>query len=310
MPLLTDSDTLLIVPDGALASLPPAVLLTEVAQSVTDDAQYSRLPWLVRRFATATYPSAASIVALRDAARNAGGRGAFLGIGAPSFAGSAPVAATRGALLRGLATRQLADVTILRQLTPQPDTRKELETMANAIGRTSSRLMLGSEAGEHMVRTMPLDQYGIIVFATHGLVAGELEGYAEPSLALTPPVSPTYDDDGLLAASEVAALKLRADWVILSACNTAAGDGTPSAEPLSGLAKSFFYVGARSLLVTHWAVDSEAAAILSSTTVRRTYEGLTPAMALRAATLDLIEDKDKSLRTHPFFWAPYALIGG
>src|SRR5262249_18357180 len=62
-------------------------------------------------------------------------------------------------------------------------------------------------------------------------------------------------DDGYLSASEIAALKLDADWVILSACNTAAG-GAPGSEALSGLARAFFYAGARSLLVSHWAVDS------------------------------------------------------
>jgi CHAT domain-containing protein/tetratricopeptide (TPR) repeat protein len=310
MPMLADIDTLLIVPDGALASIPPGVLLMNRAAQVTNDAQYTALPWLVRRFATATYPSAASIVALRSLQNVTAKRETFLGIGAPLFAGNASNGQTRGAVLRGLATRQLADVTMLRQLPPLPDTRKELESMADVIGRGTSRLMLGIEATERAVRTTSLERFGVIVFATHGLVAGELQGYAEPSLVLSPPAAASDDDDGLLASSEVAALKLNADWVILSACNTAADDGTPFAEPLSGLAKSFFYAGARALLVTHWSVDSEAAASLSAGTVRRAFQGTTPAMALQASALDFIDDVDKSLRTHPFFWAPYALIGG
>jgi CHAT domain-containing protein len=93
---------------------------------------------------------------------------------------------------------------------------------------------------------MPLDHYKIIEFATHGLMSGELKGLAEPALVLTPPPQATPDDDGLLTASKIATLKLNADWVVLSACNTAAGDGTPDAGGLSGLAKAFFYAGARS----------------------------------------------------------------
>src|SRR5262245_66451196 len=86
---------------------------------------------------------------------------------------------------------------------------------------------------------------------------------AEPALLLTPPNQPSEEDDGLLTASEAALLKLDADWVVLSACNTAAGDGNATgAEALSGLARAFFYAGARALRVSHWAVDS-------TSTVRR-----------------------------------------
>jgi CHAT domain-containing protein len=91
-----------------------------------------------------------------------------------------------------------------------------------------------------------LADYGIVYFATHGLVAGDVKGLAEPSLVLSIPRQPTEFDDGLLTASEVAQLKLNADWVVLSACNTIAGD-KPGADALSGLARSFFYAGARAL---------------------------------------------------------------
>jgi hypothetical protein len=75
---------------------------------------------------------------------------------------------------------------------------------------------------------------------------------------LTLPKDPSELDDGLLTASEVAQLKLNADWVVLSACNTAAGE-KPGAEALSGFARAFFYAGARALLVSHWRIDSKAA---------------------------------------------------
>lgn len=91
---------------------------------------------------------------------------------------------------------------------------------------------------------MSLADYRVISFATHGLVTGELKGLPEPALVLTPPAEGTAADDGLLTASEIAQLDLRADWVVLSACKTAAG-GEPGAEGLSGLAKAFFYAGSR-----------------------------------------------------------------
>jgi CHAT domain-containing protein len=108
---------------------------------------------------------------------------------------------------------------------------------------------------------MPLDHYKIIQFATHGLMSGELKGLAEPALVLTPPPAATPDDDGLLTASKIATLSLNADWVVLSACNTAAGDGTADRDGLSGLAKAFFYAGARSV-----PVQSEAAVNLTTGT--------------------------------------------
>ncbi len=106
------------------------------------------------------------------------------------------------------------------------------------------------------MKRVPLADYRVVYFATHGLVAGDVKDLAEPSLALTLAREPSELDDGLLTASEVAQLKLNADWVVLSACNTAAGD-KPGAEALSGLARAFFYAGARALLVSHWAVDFE-----------------------------------------------------
>jgi CHAT domain-containing protein len=115
------------------------------------------------------------------------------------------------------------------------------------------------------VKKEPLANYRVVYFATHALVAGEVEKFAkakaEPALVLSIPDKPSEEDDGLLTASEVAMLKLNADFVVLSACNTAAGD-KPGAEALSGLARAFFYAGAKSLVVSHWEVDSDATVAL------------------------------------------------
>jgi CHAT domain-containing protein len=99
-----------------------------------------------------------------------------------------------------------------------------------------------------------LARYRIVHFATHGVVTGQL---SEPGLILTPPYKASDEDDGYLSSSEIAALKLDADWVILSACNTAA-ESSEGAEALSGLARAFCYAQARALLVSHWEVNSDA----------------------------------------------------
>ena len=134
------------------------------------------------------------------------------------------------------------------------DTADELTAVAQKLGAQATDIYLRENAAETNVKRKPLADYRVVYFATHGLVAGDVKELAEPSLALTLPKEPTIEDDGLLTASEVAQLKLNADWVVLSACNTIAGD-RPGAEALSGLARAFFYAGARALLVSHWPVS-------------------------------------------------------
>src|SRR4029078_931012 len=130
------------------------------------------------------------------------------------------------------------------------ETRQELETVAKKLGVPASEIHLGKDASETAVKHTKLDDYRIVYFATHGLVAGDIKTLAEPALALSLPSSESDEDDGLLTASEVAQLKLNSDWVVLSACNTAAGD-KPGAEALSGLARALFYVGGGALSVFH-----------------------------------------------------------
>ena len=152
----------------------------------------------------------------------------------------------------------------------------------------------------------------VVHFATHGLLAGETaqfaKHHAEPSLLLTPPDKASDDDNGLLTASEVAGLKIDADWVIMSACNTAAGEGE-SAEALSGLARAFFYAGARSLLVSHWPVSSAAAVKITTGAINemKANPKIVRAEALRRSISALIAKGNGW--DHPSIWAPFVLVG-
>jgi CHAT domain-containing protein len=132
---------------------------------------------------------------------------------------------------------------------------------------------------------------------------------AEPALVLSLPQQPTALDDGLLTASEVAQLKLNAEWVVLSACNTASGD-KPGAEALSGLARAFFYAGGRSLLVSNWVVASDSTvALMTGTFAAAADPMLSHAEALQKAMLAMINSPQHANWADPKYWAPFVVVG-
>ena len=177
-----------------------------------------------------------------------------------------------------------------------------LGAVARGVRATGREVAPLSESGQ-------LARYRIPHFATHGALAGQVSGSTEPGLLLTPPETPSEVDDGYLTASEIAGLKLDADWVILSACNTAAG-GSQGAEALSGLARAFFHAQARALLVSHWEVNSKATVKLITGTMSRLALDNTMgrAEAMRQSMLALIK-KGEPEQAHPAYWAPFVLVG-
>jgi len=332
---------LLVVPSGALTALPFQVLVTEDPNK----AEPGLPPWLVRDHALMVLPSVASLEALRRGHRPrqerpvaADTRAPFIGFGNPVLTASCPtvvipdecpddgieVAAaesrlTRSAGMSGTVAEFFrgghADVAAVKsRLCPLPDTAHELRRVARSLGAPESSVVLGKDMTETAVKSMPLDRYRIVHFATHGLLAGETaqfaKAHAEPALVFSPPDTATDEDDGLLTASEVAGLKLDADWVVMSACNTAGG-GAPGAEALSGLAKAFFYAGARALLVSHWPVNSDAATMLTSRTFAemRTDPEIGRSEAMRRAMLALMSDAKRPWAAHPAVWAPFVVVG-
>jgi CHAT domain-containing protein/tetratricopeptide (TPR) repeat protein len=310
-PMLAGKRHLLLVPTGALTSLPFQVLLTDAPRPGLSERDSLRTaPWLIRRHALSVLPSVQSLSSLRKFAANGTAVKPFFGIGDPVLVGpdsvkpqkrgAGPALPQPAALYRD----GLADVRALRELMPLPETAMELQAVARTLRAPSDAISIGAAATETRVKTAPLSDYHIIHFATHGLVAGDLDGVNEPALVLTPPPVPTETDDGLLTASEIATLKLDADWVVLSACNTAAGDKV-GADALSGLARAFFFAGARAL-VSHWSVYSQAAVQLTT----RTFANLAAdrrlgrAEAFRRAMLSVIDEG-----MPPSYWAPFVVVG-
>lgn len=310
-PALEGARHVFLVPDAGLQSLPLGVLVTAPpTMPVAGIADYRSVNWLARRYATKVLPSVGSLKSLRQFARTARASAPFIGIGAPALEGEP--GATRGVDMGRLYSRgAVANADELRKLPPLPETADELQAIARTLGAGVGDLYLRARASEKQIRAVEFKRYRVVAFATHGLMAGEFSDVGEPALVLTPPAEASLEDDGLLTASEIASLQLDADWVILSACNTAAADGTPGAEGLSGLARAFFYAGSRALLVSHWAVLSDAAVKL--TTKMLGESAADPALprseAHRRAMLALAGDKDNPHYAHPMFWAPFVVVG-
>jgi CHAT domain-containing protein len=300
----------MVVPDGALQSLPLGVLVTEKPQgSFTDFSVYRQVPWLAKKYALSVLPSVSSLKALRVFAKKGKSEEPFKGFGDPILDGTTN---SRGGVeLAALFSRgPIVDVKKLKDLGRLPDTADELRAIANTLGADDSSLYLAERATESQVKELDLSNTQIVSFATHGLIAGQLKGVQEPGLVLTPPTKGTSKDDGYLTASEIAQLKLNADLVILSACNTASSDGTPGAEGLSGLAKAFFYAGSRALLVSHWPVLSQAATQLTTKMLKETKDKTVGrAEALKRSMIAMMNNTKDNYLAHPMFWAPFVVVG-
>jgi CHAT domain-containing protein/tetratricopeptide (TPR) repeat protein len=319
-----------VVAAGSLSTIPFGILVTRNPQGANDDPRALRdTSWFADAYALTAIPSIQSLRFLRQygggtaspATRGSG----FIGFGNPSLEGpvgqpqrcargGAPDSAGIAAVASGRQTRtggMLADVGLIRTLCPLPGTATELENMRTAFGAPTASVFSGARSTESSIRTMDLSGARILALATHGLVAGEISRSAEPGLVFTPPATATEADDGYLTASEVSALNLNADWVILSACNTAAGDGSTGAPGLSGLARAFFYAGARNLLASHWPVADDAGARLTVRTIQLMQEhpGISRAEGLQRSMREIRENTDHPEWAHPGVWAPFSLIG-
>jgi CHAT domain-containing protein/tetratricopeptide (TPR) repeat protein len=334
---------LIIVPSGPLTSLPFHVLVTDKPDAgLAGMARYQKAAWLALQQSVTVLPSVGSLQALRKLGSSQAAE-PYLAFGNPLLTGhsgsdkrawdkqtcrqdakSTRVAEARRVLRGGLGLRAI-DLAELRTQEPLPETADELCAVAEAlgaVGRESDTVWLGERATERNLKWLSregkLRRYKILHFATHGLLSGEseaiLKAKAEPALILTPPkdgtpTSELEEDDGLLTASEVSQLELDADWVVLSACNTAAGE-KGDAEALSGLARAFFYAKARALLVSHWYVNSDAAVKLTTNAFAQLKSDpkIGRGEALRRSMVELITNGQPQ-EAHPAAWAPFVLVG-
>ncbi|WP_296513947.1 CHAT domain-containing protein [Rhodopseudomonas sp.] len=333
--------SLIVVTNGALGLLPLSLLPTEPFELPAADeplfSSYRNVAWLARTHTVTSVPSVTALRTLRQLPAGNPDRGSLVAFGDPYFSkaqfdeATAPaagviVADASTTVMRGLPLQRRsspkldgvnsADLAMLPRL---PDTAEELRSIAAALEADPTKaLNLGKNANEKLVKTMSLSGFKVLAFATHGLVPGELNGLNQPALALSSPEVTGDEGDGLLTMEEILGLKLDADWIVLSACNTGTGAGA-GAEAASGLGRAFFYAGTRALLVTNWSVHSQSARQLVTDLFKRQYDNprLSRGEALRQAMMALADGpghlgaggKTAFAYAHPLFWAPYTIIG-
>jgi CHAT domain-containing protein len=302
---------IVVAPTGPLLSIPFGVLLTGDA----DPAKLAAAPWLLRKATIAHVPAPANFVSLRKIAGQSRAKQPWFG-----FGDFRPVTAAQSQRsFPGTECAQSArDFAGLPRL---PFATRELEAARSLLGGRREDSLLGPAFTAKAVTEARLKDYRILHFATHALLPAELRCQSEAAIVTSAPAGAADATGALLTVSAVVGLDLDADTVILSACNSgggavsaadASGAGKASGESLSGLARAFFYAGARSLMVTHWSVNDQAAAYLVAESMRRVQAGEGINEALRASQLSMLDDAGKGMPAelaHPFYWAPFALIG-
>ncbi|MEN9587622.1 MAG: hypothetical protein RIT15_1197 [Pseudomonadota bacterium] len=316
---LAGKASLIVAAGGVLGQIPFGVLETSSAPKTI---AMKDAPWLIKQAAITHVPSVAAWLSMRTVQHKSAPE-PMLAWGDPLFnlALASTVKSVSGDTRKVSLTRASSSNEVevtsnsikYADIPSLPETRDELLAIAKTLGANVNKdLIFGNAATRDSVlienKNGNLYKQRVVAFATHGLMAGDLPNLMQPALAM----AGTKDDATnilapLLTLEDVLTLKLNADWVVLSACNTAAADGKAE-EALSGLARGFFYAGSRSMLVTHWAVDSESAVILTTQTFHNNQTRTTEAKAesLRKAMLTVMNTPNME---HPTYWAPYALVG-
>jgi CHAT domain-containing protein len=311
---------LVFEPDGALLKLPVNLLVTDDASVAAyqarmqgkdaDEYDFRGTAWLGRSTQVSTSVAAAAFRDVR-AARPSDGKRAYLGLGenAPIGAASPGAARTRAALEAG------DRCTWSPNIWANPVKADELREAATRFGGGAQVLTGAAFTDTGVARLADLGEFRILHFATHGLVTAPRPG-CPPRPALLTSFDAAEGSDGLLSFAEIFDLRIDADLVILSACDTA-GSATVGAAreagvrsggefALDGLVRAFVGAGGRTVLASHWPVPDDFDATGRLVGGLFAEDGRSTAEALRASQTALMDDAKTS---HPFYWSAFAVVG-
>jgi CHAT domain-containing protein len=305
---------LIIVPDGVLNYIPFEFLVTETRCG----NDFKKGCFLGDQFILSYYPSVNILnFNRRVIPQTLPARGSILAVGDPIYGSDDErIAQSRLSLLSESDRRQVSEIpirggrirkeaqvlgyTFERLKHSGVEVHKVSEVFGNMPGTRD--VLIGFDASEGRVKSKDLTQYQYLHFAVHGILAYDVPYLKEPALVLA--TDPESKEDGFLTLSEIYGLKLKADLVTLSACETGLGLRI-AGEGVIGLSRAFMNAGARAILVSLWKVSDESTALLMEEFYRFLAQGIDKAEALKKAKKYLRMKGYKN----PYFWAPFILIG-
>ena len=326
MPQMMATQRLVYEPDATLVGVPVGALVVDddsvatmkinlqAAIKARTVPNYVGVHWLGAKMESALSVSTSAFVQGRKLAASKAPK-PFIGFGDPVLNGDSQLFSSVGvANGRGTAGRLAVCDAMRSQLMALrllPDTADEIRVVSTSLRGDSSDTFLGGAFTDSGVRKLGqsaggLDQYRVLYFATHGVLP-PTNGCMSPALVTS---LGDATSDGLLDQNEIWDLKLDADMVVLSACDTGGSNGSGATinsggEALGGLVRAFIYAGARNLVVSNWKVDSSATARLMAS-MFQAGKG-TQGEALATAQRAMINSPDQY--SHPFFWAAFSLVG-
>ncbi len=297
---LAGLDHLIIAPSGPLQSLPFSMLVPSFDGRAR--RTYEDVNWLIRTHAISVVPSVQAFHLNRTQGRERAARVPFAGFVGGTYGRAEQTGIARRLNLPAACTD---DLSALLDLPPLAGAAGEVASIVDRVGANRSQTFRLDRLSEEEVKALPLDDFRVVHFATHGLFPGELDCLPQPALVVGLPEAPS-GQDGLLTATEITSLRINADLVVLSACNTGVVLDRFGGESLASLSRSFFYAGARGLLVSHWYVSDVATQTLMVGIFDRLKSGMEATEAVRQAKIAMIDDPRTS---HPFFWSAFSYMG-
>jgi CHAT domain-containing protein/Tfp pilus assembly protein PilF len=281
---------LIIVPDGVLYFLPFEALLSN------SNAQLSASSYLIEKYRISYAPSCSSLLFLKDKDKKMRHKKALLAIGSPRYDLREPNEngeKNPSQILKDIYKNQGYD------FFPLPYSKKEIKEIEKFFPKQLRDVYMDENAQEEVIKNTSLEDYQIIHFACHSLLNERSPFRSALVLALG-----SKEEDGFLLVREIYNLRLSADMIVLSACQTGRGR-LENIEGVLGLPRIFFYCGARSVVSSLWKINDKSTTKFMSYFYKNLSKEQSKSEALRQAKINMIEGK----YSHPFYWASFVLYG-